>query len=109
MADPVTIGVLAATALSLAAQQVVKGAVGEAVKDAYAALKDRVARWAGDDVKALEKNPASEGRKAVLAEQVNEQPESEQEAVKALATTLMQVLKQEGAKVPSLVPTFLGS
>jgi len=53
MSDPVTIGVLTASALAMAAEAVVKIAVGEAVKDAYKALKDKVAVWIGGDVEAL--------------------------------------------------------
>ena len=59
MADPITIGALVATALSMAAEATLKGAVGEAAKDAYKKLKDAVARWTGNDVEALEKNPTS--------------------------------------------------
>ena len=56
MADPVTIGVLTASALAMAGEAALKGAVGEAAKDAYKALKNRVARWAGSDVEALERH-----------------------------------------------------
>jgi hypothetical protein len=35
MADPVTVGVLVASALSIGAQAVLKSAVGEVVKDGY--------------------------------------------------------------------------
>ena len=57
MADPITTGVLAATALSMAAEAMLKGAVGEAAKDAYKSLKNKVAGWTGNDVEAREKNP----------------------------------------------------
>jgi hypothetical protein len=43
MADPITIGVLTASALALAGEATLKGVVGEAAKDAYKALKSRVA------------------------------------------------------------------
>jgi hypothetical protein len=102
MADLVTIGGLAAMALSMAAEATVKGAVGEAVKDAYAALKDRVARWAADDVTALEKTPTSKRSQGGIEEETDKQPDTERETVKALALKLMEALKQEGANVPSV-------
>jgi hypothetical protein len=70
-------------ALSRAAEAVLKGAVGEAVKDTYAALKEKVGRWAGSDVEALETTPTSKGRQTVIAEEVDRQPASEQDTVQA--------------------------
>ncbi len=72
MGEPVTIGVLAASALAMAGEAALKGTVSEAVKDAYKALKERVAHWAGGDVEALEKSPTSAGRQAVVAEAIND-------------------------------------
>ena len=43
MPDPLTIGALAASAISMAVEELIKTSVGEAVKDAYKALKDKVA------------------------------------------------------------------
>ena len=71
MSDPATIGVLAASALAMAAEAVVKSSVGEVVKDAYKALKDKVALWICGDVEALEKTPASPSRQAVIAEEID--------------------------------------
>jgi hypothetical protein len=102
MADPVTIGALAAMALSMAADATIKGAVGEAVKDAYAALKAKVATWAADDVEALGKNPASKRSRGGIEEETDQQPEAEREAVKALALKLLDALKQESANVPTI-------
>jgi len=96
MADPVTIGVLTASALAMAGEAALKGAVGEAVKDAYKALKSRVAQWGGSDVEALEKAPASEARRAVVAEVVDGQPGDEQAAVRLLAQELLAALKRSG-------------
>ena len=42
MSDPVTIGALAASALAMAADAALKGAVGEAVKDGYKVLKEKI-------------------------------------------------------------------
>ncbi len=97
MADPVTIGVLAASALAMAGEAALKGVVGEAAKDAYKALKSRVAKWAGSDVEALEKTPASPARRAVVAEVIDNQSGEEQAALRALAQELIAALKRGGA------------
>jgi len=55
MTDLVSIGALAAAALSMAAEPFLKGVLGEAGKSAFNALKDKVSAWAGGDVEALEK------------------------------------------------------
>ncbi len=93
MTDPGTIGTLAATALAMTADAALKGAVGEGVKDAYKALKEKVTRWAGGDVEALEKAPASANRQALIAEAVDGQPADERAMVKTLATVLVAALK----------------
>jgi len=97
MADPVTIGAFAASALAMACEAALKGAVGEAVKDAYKDLKSRVAKWAGSDVEALEKTPASLARRAVVAEVIDNQSEEEQAALHVLAHELVAALKRSGA------------
>jgi hypothetical protein len=94
MADPITIGVLTASALAMAGEAALKGAVGEAAKDAYKALKSRVAQWAGIDVEALEKAPTSQARRAVVAEIVDSQSGDEQAAVCMLAQQLLAALKR---------------
>jgi hypothetical protein len=71
MPDPVTLGALVAAALSMGGEATLKGAVGEAVKDAYKLLKEKVSHWAFSDAEALEKTPASTTRQAVIAEIVN--------------------------------------
>ncbi len=93
MADPVTIGALAASALAMAGEAGLKGAVSEAVKDAYGALRSRVARWAGSDVEALEKTPASPARQAVVAEVIDGQPDEEKAPLGGLARSLVAALK----------------
>jgi tetratricopeptide (TPR) repeat protein len=103
VADPITAGALAATALALAAEATIKGSVGELVKDAYSALKNKIAAWAGSDVRSLENDPTSKGRQAILAEQIDRQSPGERDAVQALATQLIQALKQDGVTVPSSV------
>ena len=93
MADPITVGVLVASALSLGGEAV-KVAVGEAVKDAYKALKAKLTIWAEVDVAELEKTPHSEPRKAVIAEVVNNLPPEDQEKLQELAQVLTTKLKE---------------
>jgi hypothetical protein len=98
MTDPVTIGTLAASALAMAADATVKNFVGEVVKDAYKKLKDKIAHWAGADIDALEKAPASKTRQRVVAKAINGQPAEQQASVKALAAELVAALKSEAKK-----------
>jgi hypothetical protein len=81
MTDSETIGTLAASAFAIASDEAVKGFVGEAVKDAYKALKNKIAHWAGADIDALEKVPASVARQSVVAEAVDGLPVEEQASV----------------------------
>jgi hypothetical protein len=91
--EPVTVGALVATALAMAAEAGLKGAVGEAVKDGYKALKTKVAAWAGSDVDALEKMPGSPARRSVVAEVVDAQPPDEKDSARALAQQLIAALR----------------
>jgi hypothetical protein len=99
MPDPVTLGALVAAALSMAGEATLKGAVGEAVKDAYKLLKEKVSHWAFNDVEALEKTPASTTRQAVIAEIVNARPKDDQESLRVLAETLVAGLKKSALVV----------
>ena len=92
--DTVTIGALTASALGMASEAMVKGAVGEAVKDGYKALKDKVTVWARSDVEALQENPYSPARRAVVAEVIDAKPADEQVAVQALAERLIAALRE---------------
>jgi hypothetical protein len=96
MADPVTIGVLTASALAMAGEAALKGVVSEAAKDAYKTLKSKVAQWAGSDVESLEKTPTSQARRAVVAEVVDNRSAEEQAAVRVLAQELLAALKRRG-------------
>jgi hypothetical protein len=102
MPEPVTIGVLAATALATAADAVVKGVVGTAAKDAYKSLKDVVARWAGRDVEALEHEPASHARRDVVAEIVDRQSANDRATVRALAEKLVASLNDLHERHPDV-------
>jgi phage tail sheath protein FI len=96
MTDPVTVGALVASAIAMSGEASVKGFIGEAAKDAYKALKNRVALWAGSDVEALENAPASSARRAVIAEVIDSRPAEDQAAVRALAQELLGALKRSG-------------
>jgi hypothetical protein len=94
MVDPVTVGSLVAGALSMAAEAVLKGAVGEAVKDGYKALKEKVSHWASGEVTALEATPSSIGRQTVIAEIIDAQSEDDRKSLRALAEALVAKLKE---------------
>lgn len=74
MSDPVTIGTLAASMLTMAAKAVLETSVGEVVKDAYKNLKEKVATWARSDVDALEETPTSVSRQTAIAEEIESIP-----------------------------------
>lgn len=94
MSDPFTIGTLVSFALGMGAEAVLKSAVGEAVKDAYKALKEKLPRRAGAEVAALEAAPASKGRQAVIAEIIDGEPEDERNSLRPLAEALIARLKE---------------
>lgn len=93
MADPMTIGMLVAGALSLGGEAV-KAAISETVKDAYKALKDKLAVWAGGDVAEVENMPHSDARNAMIAKIVNNLPMEDQKKLRDLAHTLTIKLKE---------------
>lgn len=99
MSDPVSISLLAAQTLALAAPEVLKTTVGEATRDAYKALKARIARWAGAEVTALEAAPSSRGKQLVVAEAIDAQPEAEREPLRALVQALIERLKVEAPAI----------
>jgi hypothetical protein len=83
------------TALArMAAEAALKGAVREAVKEAYHALKEKVSSWASNDVTALEESPTSATRQALIAEIVNARPKEDQDSVRLLAEVLVAALKK---------------
>ncbi len=97
MNDPVTIGTLAASALAMAGEATLKGAVGEAVKDAYGALKGALGRWANSDVEALQSDPGSSGRQMVIAEAVDRRATADDKAqIRVLAEALVSALTAGG-------------
>ncbi len=99
MVDPVTVGSLVAGALGMAADAALKSAVGEAIKDGYHALKDKVSHWASGDVAALEAVPSSKGRQAVVAEIIDAQSDDDKQALRILAETLVARLKDSAPAI----------
>lgn len=97
MADPVTIGTLAAAALSAGAGALGKEVVGAVIKDAYTALKGKLAGLIGNsDVDKLEADPESRGRALTLSEEVDKQPDAARDEIKALAEALQAALQAAG-------------
>jgi len=101
MGDPVTIGVLAAAALAMAAEAVVKAGVGEVVKDAYQALKTKIAVWCGTDVETLVNDPTSKGRQLIVAEKIDQQSPEDQAEIKTLALALNEALRNAANMSPT--------
>jgi hypothetical protein len=99
MPDPLTIGALAASALAMAGPEVVKAAVGEAVKDAYKGLKDKVAHWASGEVATLEEAPGSKGKQLAVAEIIDARSDEDKQAMKVLAENLLAKLKENAPAI----------
>ena len=97
MVDPVTVRALTASALAMAGDAVVKGVLGEVVKDSYKALKGRIAHWAAGDLEALEKAPNSAARQAVVAEIIDAQPSNDVAEVRVLADRLIAAMRSAGS------------
>lgn len=100
MVDPGTIGSIASLVFTMASEEALKSTVGEMVKDAYKALKAKISHWAASDVEALERNPASPARRAVVAEVIDALPDDEKISVKTLATQLAEALKKSASQGP---------
>lgn len=107
--DPISVGTLAAAALSAGAAETGKAVLGGAARDAYDRLKALVARWAAPDVTALEaraqEGAATKAREAVLAEAIDARPQPDREAVRALAEVLGAALAAESS-APALATTL---
>jgi hypothetical protein len=97
MVEPTGIGALVAATLGMAADAALKGFVGDAAKDLYKSLRERIANWASADVNALVKEPASKGRQAIIAELIDGQPEPEKAELLALSHRLIDALKVSGS------------
>lgn len=100
MTDIATIGTLAASVMATATDAVIKGFATEAVKDSYKALKNRILGVAGTDTNALEANPQSKARQAVVAEIIDQQANDEKERLLYLMTALVQAIESAGDEKP---------
>jgi len=83
----------------MAADVAFKGAVGEAVKDGYKALKTKVSQWASSEVAALEAAPSSKGKQLALAEIIDAQSEEDQESLRDIAEALVAKLIESAPAV----------
>jgi hypothetical protein len=99
MADPVTIGTLVASVLSMAGEAMLKGAIGEAAKDAYKTLKEKLSHRAGNDLTELEKAPDSVARRAVIAETVDHLSPEDGEELRAPTQMLVGKLREEAPAI----------
>ncbi len=107
--DPVTLIVTAVTAGAVAAS---KDVAAQAVKDGYAALKALIVRQFGQkvDVVALEKDPDSEARQAVLKEELETAGAAQDAEVVQQAQALLDLLKEHGLELgPSYQAELRGS
>src|SRR4051812_27828462 len=99
MADPLTIGAMAAWALGAAAEAIGKGLLGEAAKDAYKTLKEKIGRWAGSDVETLEKAPTSTNRRGIIAEIIDQLSKEDKESLRIAMEPLLEGLKENATKI----------
>lgn len=100
MSDPVTIGTLGVLALNMAGEALIKGAAGEAVKDAYGHIKGLLKRHAKSDLEALEAQPTSKARQAVMVEVIDALPINEHQEIKGLFEQLTLALQSANSKSP---------
>lgn len=107
MLDPVSIGTMAAAALALGGEAVLRTAVSETVKDAYKALKVRIYSWAGGDVDELEKTPTSKARQDVIAEIVDKAIQTDAESERSHLHFLVDQLISSMKRDPALRPLAL--
>jgi hypothetical protein len=88
------IGILVADILAMGVETAFKGTINEAVKDAYRALKEKIAGKSPAEVASLEHMPSSRSRREVIAEIVDAEPANDQEDLRILAYNLAQRLKE---------------
>ena len=100
MAEPSTIGEMVSRVLGMASEATLQDVTCEVAKDAYKALEQKLSCRAASDVHALERDPTSAARQAVIAEVVDQLPEAEKGSVKRLATELADALRTSAAQAP---------
>ena len=84
----------------MTAEAMLKGAVGEGVKDAYKALKSKIAIWASGDVEALDKTPSAAKRQELIAEEVDRQSPPDRAEIRQLAIALLDELDKRQRSGP---------
>jgi hypothetical protein len=90
------------TAIVAGAAAASKDVAAQAIKDAYAGLKNLITRKFGDKadvesaIQGVEKKPASESRKGVLHEELEEAQVGQAKDVVEQAQTLLELLKEHG-------------
>lgn len=85
-------------AFSLGAAALAKGALSEAGKDAYLALKKALAHVVSSgDVEKLEENPNSAARKGIVAEELDGAKKADDPELARLAEHLVEALKESGS------------
>jgi hypothetical protein len=100
MADPVTIGTVAVSALSIAAEALAKGALGEAGKNLYSQLRGKVVSWAVGRLSPAERIPIAAENQRAVAERIDEQPADELAEIRRLLAALLEKLEQEKSLGP---------
>jgi hypothetical protein len=99
MSDPITLGLLAAQTLALAAPEILKTTVAEATKDAYKAVKEKIAHWAGAEVAALQAAPSLKSKQFAVAEAIDAQSDNEREKLRAIVQVLIERLKADAPAI----------
>jgi hypothetical protein len=90
MVDPVTIGELVASALTMVGSEVLKGTASKAVKDAYEALKGKIANWAAlDPEKINEQHVLSRPIQTEIAEAVDARSPVDQLEIRKLVEQIL--------------------
>ena len=83
----------------MAVQELAKAGAGEAAKDAYQALRDKVAHRASGEVATLEAAPSSTGKQLAVAEIVDAQSEEDRQVLKVLTENLLAKLKENAPAI----------
>ena len=93
-----------ATALALGAGAIAKEVGSEAVKDAYAALKNWVvSRYPKINVGNLEQAPDSKSRRAVVEEELQATQAATDSDLARLASQLVELVRQQAPTVPAAI------
>ena len=103
MPDPVTIGAFVVSVFTKAIEAGAGEFAKNAGKGAFEALKAKLSHWAGHEVAALEDASDSPKRQNAVAEIIDRQTEQERDALRVLAQTLIDELKNSSDPSVALV------